>query len=535
MDSNTSIVPFDFKDPIDMLLAIDDMLLRGSANGGIDLYKWQMEVMKDFAQESSDREPFLAVARTCNGAGKDHMLIAPCATWLCCHYAYAQVVITSKSGPQLDKQTNTRIQQICEAFNAKCGEEIWKINYRHYENLRTRSTIEMFVTDEAGRAEGWHPKVPGGKQAIFTSEAKSIEEEIFQALARCTGTTHRLDCSTPGLPMGHFFNRCTSGNWRKYHVTAFDCPHISPAEIASVAEMYGEGSPTYKSMILAEFSTTDDLVVIPYFRVVAAMSGNGKIPHTREVHNTGGLDLSAGGDETVLAVRNGNKLLSIYGWRYDDTSRTVEHVEKLLKENGLQDPKTTIWADAGGLGKPIIDNLRSRGWYNIKYVVNQGSPNDKRVYLNRGTEMYFTLNRWLENGEIILLPDERLRRQLSTRYYVATDNRYRLESKLQARAKGHPSPDRADAVVLAFSNYRTQFRDGVPDDRLPLPPRVIQSPPTGGDFTLKGHAQGGDDVQRYLDQKYGSWSANGKDDSYLREQIAELNAKRKAVTTNENN
>src|SRR6266702_668201 len=127
-------IPFDFTDPIDMLLAVDDMLLRDRENGGMDLYPWQMQIMKDFAQESSFEQPYNAVLRSNNGAGKDQMIIAPCATWLCSRYPYAQAVITSKSGPQLDKQTNVRIQQICESFNAKYG-EVWKINYRHYENL----------------------------------------------------------------------------------------------------------------------------------------------------------------------------------------------------------------------------------------------------------------------------------------------------------------------------------------------------------------------------------------------------------------
>lgn len=524
---------FDFDDPIDMLLYLDKNLLLGSKRGGIDLHQWQVRVMKDFAAPSSHVEPFQAVARTCNGAGKDQMLIAPCATWLCNKYPYAQSVITSKSGPQLDKQTNTRIQQLCEAMNTEFGREIWKINYRHYENLQTRSTIELFVTDEAGRAEGWHPKVPNGQQAIFTSEAKSIEEEIFHALSRCTGTTKRLDCSTPGLPMGHFFDRCTSGDWRKYHVTAFECPHISEREINDARNLYGDGSPLFKSMILAEFASTDEMVVIPYFRVMKAMAETNPAPWVHEEHNNGGLDLSAGGDETVLAVRNGNKLLKVYGWRYDDTSRTVDHVERLLSDNGLKHPQATVWADAGGLGKPIIDQLRKRGWYNIKYVINQGTPNDKRVYLNRGTEIWFTFNKWLENGEIILLPDERLKRQLSTRYYVANDSRYRLESKLQARAKGHPSPDRADAVVLAFSGYRSRFVEGVPDDRLPLPPRVIQQPPSSGDYTLKGAAGVGDSSsEAWLKRRFGYHSGERLDDSYIREQLKEANERRKQLLVN---
>ncbi len=526
---NEELVPFEFADPVDMLLYLDDSLLSGK----IDLHQWQMRQLKDFAVHSTDKKPYQAVLRTCNGAGKDRMIIAPCSVWLCMKYTNAVSVVTSASGTQLDRQTNTYIQQICEATNKKFGQEVWKCNYRHYENHITGSRIELFVTDEAGRAEGWHPIVPDAQLGIFTSEAKSIDEGIFHAFARCTGFTKRLDCSTPGLPMGHFFNRCTSGSWNKYHITAFDCPHLSADYIEECRLTYGEGSPLYKSLVLAEFASTDEMVVIPYFRVMNAMRENNNTPWVGETYPTGGLDLSAGGDETVFAVRNGNKLIKLYGWRYDDTSRTIEHLEKLFGENGFKDPNALVWADAGGLGKPIVDQLRKRGWYNVKYVINQGTPNDKRVYLNRGTEIWFTFNKWLENGEIILSNDERLKRQLSTRYYVATDNRYRLESKLQARAKGHPSPDRADAVVLAFSHYRSRFTDGVPDDKQPLPPRVVSQPPSGGDFTLASHARSSEiDPRKWLEKRFGSYSKEGLDDSYLREQIREMNERRKVVAKN---
>ncbi len=55
-----------------------------------------------------------------------------------------------------------------------------------------------------------------------------------------------------------------------------------------------------------------------------------------------------------------------------------------------------------------------------------------------------------------MVPKEsKLRKQLASRYFVVTpQNKLQLESKKQARSKGHVSPDRADAFVLAFADYR---------------------------------------------------------------------------------
>lgn len=504
-----------------MLLFVDDALLDGS----IELHPWQVKIHKDFANESTSNSPFQAVLRTCNGAGKDRVIIAPCATWLATRFPYTTCVVTSASGTQLDRQTNAYIKQICEAINKKFGQEIWKINYRHYENLVNKSTIELFVTDEAGRAEGWHPVVPNAHLGIFTSETKSIPEEIFHALARCTGFTKRLDCATPGLPMGHFFNRWTSGNWKKYHITAYDCPHLSREYIEQCRVDYGgESSALFKSMVLAEFGSTDDMVVIPYHRVWNAIHGS-KVPHFREPYNTAGLDLSAGGDETTLAIRNGNKLLHIFGWRFDDTSKTVDHLERLFKDYGLDKPEALIFGDAGGLGKPILDELRNRrGWRNIRYFLNQGTPRDTRVYNNRITESWFNLGKLMEGGELLLLDEERLKRQLSTRYYKQTDtNKIALESKIQARAKGHPSPDRAEAVVLAFSNYKTKLGDEpLKEDELPMP-ALPKREEQAQNFTLKEHAKKQSGEHDMYSRYYGGNTPNidARDD--LRQQLKQWN------------
>lgn len=480
-----------------MLLFLDDTLLDGTNT----LHKWQQQILTDFAKPYDSNHPYRAVVRAANGSGKDRYIVAPCAMWLASRNPYTTCVITSASGTQLDRQTNSYIKQIAEAWNKQLGQEVWKINYRHYENLITKSTIELFVTDEAGRAEGWHPVIPNANLAIFVSEAKSIPEEIFTALARCTGFTHRVDVSSPGLPMGHFFNRCTTAikrdtigdnqlpnSWVEYHITAYDCPHLSLSYIEDCRNDYGgESSALFKTMVLAEFGTTDEMVVIPYHQVHKAIY-NFKLTHFKEKCNMAGLDLSAGGDETVLAIRNGNKVLSLEGFRYSDTAQTVDHLERLFKKHELTSPDSFIFGDAGGLGKPILDQLRSRGWNNIRYILNNSKPYDTRIYYNRTVELWFQFGRLLENGEISLIQDERLKRQLSTRYYKQGDaGKLQLESKLQARAKGHPSPDRADALILAFSNYKTKLVDDELAKREPPVPQPKQEPIRTGEFTLKQH------------------------------------------------
>lgn len=482
IDSNTNFIPnkelitqpdgFDFQDPYELLLFLDDDLSEGK----ITLHNWQIQFLLDFAAGGvTDNHPFQAVLRACNGSGKDKYIIAACSVWLNMRYCFARCVVTSSSGVQLDNQTDAYINQLCVAANRKIHPKIWKINYRYYECIPTQSPMVLFATDEPGKAEGYHPLKAGSKMAIFASEDKTIPDEINIALNKCTGYTHRAHVSTPGLPMGHFFDICSTAidrkslkeandsnpiDWIHYHVTAYDCSHISRNYIEQCKRDLpgGETGSAFKSQVLAEFGTTDEMVVIPYTYVWRAFNRAPTEGFISEIYNTGGLDLSDGGDETCLVVRNGNKHIATIPFRFDNTEDTIDFLNQKFREYELNTPEALVFADCGGLGKPMIDRLKRQGWSNLRYVDNRNTPYEKRVYLNRGAEVWFHVRKLFERNEIILMKDDRLIRQLATRYYkLPSSGKHQLLSKLESRSRGYPSPDRADAFVLCFWNYKSKF------------------------------------------------------------------------------
>lgn len=443
LDYETNVIKF--ADPHEMLLVCDDALLEGH----VTLHPWQSTILQEFAAPSTDDNPYRAVVRAANGSGKDNFIVAPCAVWLSLRYENALSIVTSASGNQLDRQTDKYIKQLTTAQNKLFGANVWKQNYRRYENTVNGSAIELFVTDEAGRAEGWHPPVPGGQMAILVSEAKSIPDEIFTALARCTGFTKRIDVSSPGLPSGHFYNSCVGGKWKQHHITAFDCPHLSKDYIDDIRDMYGEESTLYRSMVLADFGGLEEQVVINFSAIANADKYD--IEHIEESYNIAGLDLSLGDDEQVVVVRNGNKVIGLEAFRYKDTNRLLEKLGEVFYKYDLDNDNSIIYGDAGGLGKPILDQLKRDGWP-ITYVLNQAAPYNKLAYLNRGIELWYSVKNHIENLEIIIPQDTTLRRQLASRRYIETpNNKLQLESKRVAKG---PSPDRADAFVLAFADYR---------------------------------------------------------------------------------
>ena len=69
-------------------------------------------------------------------------------------------------------------------------------------------------------------------------------------------------------------------------------------------------------------------------------------------------------------------------------------------------------------------------------------------------QLYWALRDRFREGDIAGLPDDETITQLaSLRYHQDTRNRVVIETKDQARARGIGSPDRAEAIMLAFAEH----------------------------------------------------------------------------------
>lgn len=540
------------EDPYDLLCIFDDEVKEGlkypDDETKVHLHNWQIRFMVDFAANSHVQDfPFQAVMRACNGSGKDKYVIAACAVWVCMRYKNTTCPVTSSSGFQLDNQTCKHTRRLCEAVNRKLGFEAWDIKYRNYTfrfevgDNKYNSQILCYATDEAGKAEGFHPVEMGKKMAIFCSEDKTIPDEINDAINKCTGYTHRVHASTPGKSFGHFYDYCQMAvsrkaiknvkeagptDWIEYHVKSDDCPHLGKNYKEKAAKNIpgGENSPAYKSQVDAEFGGDDgEMVVIPYTYVWQAVRNTFNRAWHKEEFNEGGLDLADGGAETALAIRNGNKLLKVIPFKFDNTPDTIRFLIEKFKENELDNPKALIRGDSVGAGKPVLDILRGMGWKNIRYVDSRLKAYNPKVYKNRNAELWFHLRGLLEKHALILLQDKILEKQLGSRHYKIMGGAiHQMLTKLEEKSKGFPSPDRADAVNLAFWNYRPEFieledEQNEEDKPFNIPEREEENYTP---FSIKEWASGRDKKPKI--NEHTDFDAEDKED--LLGEIAKLNA-----------
>jgi len=460
-------IGLNFSDPVEMFCTIDPIFNSGERS----FHPWQAETNVFVAQDIfSSKQPLEIAIAAANGSGKDAYVIATIVIFLVSCRIRHRVVITSASYTQLKMQTEAYISNAARKVNKFClengiyQEEPFLIKKDHILNTATGGEIILFVTDEVGRAEGYHPwDHPKSQVTIILNEAKTVPDEIFEALSRCT-YSRWIEVSSPGRTGGKFHKHCTSGSTRKWEegyefgkrifrrVTSYDCSHISRNKIDSDKYEMGENSPLFRSKHLALFTSIEENVVIPSEYIErACLKDNGVVDI--ELEATCGIDLAAGGDENSMYCYKGNVKVMELHWRESDTTKTVariiEELRGLEKQVSLKDFNVCI--DDGGVGKGMIDNIVKAGW-NVTRVKNQSSAYNNTQFGNRGAEIWFNGRRLFEDNLIKLDHDKdhKLIEQLTSRYYKQSEalGKIVLESKPVARANGHGSPDRADAWML---------------------------------------------------------------------------------------
>lgn len=434
----------------------------------VDLHTWQIEEQMRISgyldpagsirHEPTDKSPIKEYLVANNSAGKDSTIIAPAIAWLLLTKIKAGVVLTSASHRQLKNQTEKNIRNFCDACNATFGTTVLEYKDLHIYCPLTASECIMFATDKAGLVEGYHPIEPGRELMILLNEVKSVPDEIITAVLRCFGYTRWIEVSSAGLVDTHFHRMVKTANTRYPEIpepgesftrtiTVDDCPHISEDnKQALIADCGGPDSPIALASLWSQFIFLDAVYIIPghffgYDPPAVGMLGN-KL--------RAGLDLSLGGAETVFSVFRGNEQIGQETFKIPSEPKLTAVLVETFERYSLT--ASCINGDAGGMGLPILQRLEESGWP-VNRVRNEAKA-FRKVYRNRGTENWWTVRRLIQDKILKLLPDPKLHTQLKKRRYkIYDDNTLMVEPKSEAAARGEESPDRADALVLAFADF----------------------------------------------------------------------------------
>jgi hypothetical protein len=246
------------------------------------------------------------------------------------------------------------------------------------------------------------------------------------------------------MGVGRFWKNATQhrgsgkeGTFKVVQVGLKDCPHKAAEVVADVIKTYGENHPFTRSTVYGEFMEQDE--ASKYIITVSALErAIRNPPPQRSGRRVAFCDFAAGGDENVIAVREGNRVSLEAHWREKDklaaVGRFIQHFIRL----GLK--KEDIFGDASA--RDMLDLLSEAGWDINRQ--NFGAPAKGEQYVSWGAYAWLNFGQAIEKCEVILPADEILKAQLTSRQKLITrTGKLGVEEKYKMRKERNlPSPDR---------------------------------------------------------------------------------------------
>lgn len=208
---------------------------------------------------------------------------------------------------------------------------------------------------------------------------------------------------------------------------------------------WGAEHPSFRSRVLGEFASQspDSLISLDWLEKAKYRT----LFDASKYKFSAGIDVAGPGeDETVLVIRQGPNFIELRAWPNPDPRGELVNALRPYK-----DKLDTVNVDSCGIGYYLARHLEDLGFPVSDVNVGEGAR-DKEKYVNLKAELYWGLRMRLETGDLAGFEDEMAQGQLAgIRFKMNSRGQIVIESKEEAVKRGVKSPDRAEAVMLAFA------------------------------------------------------------------------------------
>lgn len=298
---------------------------------------------------------------------------------------------------------------------------------------------------------------------VIKDEASGLHANVHEALdsTLSSGFARELMIGNPIHASGDFYEAFHRKRalYNTITIAAKDTPNfqgrgvvrpylITPQWAEEKRQEHGETSAYYLSRVDAAFPVqdTDALIALTWCERAKEREAE---DHGGDVEI--GVDVARfGDDESGYYLRCGRDILAREFWKGQDTTVTTGRVATVARQYGER--VRVIRVDSVGVGGGVADQLRQAGL--PAKDVNVGvAPHNDTKFGNLKAELYWALRDILREGAINGLDDEETISQIvGVKYQYDARGRLVIEKKEDAKKRGVSSPDRAEALLLAFTS-----------------------------------------------------------------------------------
>jgi hypothetical protein len=396
-----------------------------------------------------------------HGVGKT-WLAARVALWfLYCHVP-SKVITTAPTWPQVENLLWSEMRKAWGAARVPLGGTMLLTQLKIKEDW---FAIGFSTRGKAAEREYGTPKFQGyhsPNMLVLLDEAPGVEHEVWISVETLiTGDNNKLlAIGNPTSPTGDFYEACKSPLWTKVHISSFDHPNVKENRVVIPGAVttdwiderrrdWGEDSPLWKAKVMGEFPDEGEDTLIPLSWVEGCIG----LDLGTEGPKRLGADVARfGGDLTVLARFYGPTLQPLEAVNKKDTNWTIGRIRVLH----TQDNYEFMGGDDTGVGGGVTDGCRDAG-LDFEAFNFGASAIEEEKFENLKAEIYWNLRCDIRDKKLSLPDDKDLINQLSSiKYSYTRKGKIKIESKDDMKKRGLKSPDRADAVAIAWSTGRLQ-------------------------------------------------------------------------------
>ena len=416
---------------------------------GVDLWDKQVEVLTALTEHRR------VAVKAGNGLGKGFCAAVAVLWYIHSHPDEAIVLTTAPTFRQVRHILWRQIHRLYRPAAGTLGGQMldtrWDISDQCY--------AMGLSADGADQFQGFH----NPNMFIVVDEAEGVSEQIYEAVeAVMTSASPLLLLIGNPTTMDGAFRRAfyQEGHiYRNITISALDSPNVQAGRVVvpglTTADwveerrlIWGETDSIYRSRVLGKFPDQGENTLLRLSDIEAATvrpvtapqgGGPGEVVLAVDVARYGS-------DSTVILRRRGGRVEDIQELRQQDTMAVAARVAAAILEHS----PSHVSIDEIGVGAGVVDRLREMG-HKINGVNVARSARKDREYSNLRAEGYGILKELFGAGLISIPADARLVSELaSLRYEHDRQGRIKMESKDEMRSRHRKSPDRADALMLAF-------------------------------------------------------------------------------------
>lgn len=423
--------------------------------------QWQLDEFEALAHHIRDNinrkaiglemVPYQSAIASGHGIGKS-AFVAWVIMWLMSTRRYARGVVTANTQIQLEGKTWA---ELSKWHNMAINKDWFKWTatkfYCLLEPDGEKNWMFECVPWNEERTEAFAGLHNASSSAIMIfDEASAVPDKIWEVAegAMTDGEPFWFAFGNPTRNTGRFrecFGRFRH-RWRHRHIDSRSVRITNKAQIGKLIEDHGIDSDLVKVRVRGLFPSAGDKQFISGDLIEGAQSR--ELVLDRGAALCMGVDLSRGGTAlNVIRFRQGRDGRSVkpIRWSSRDTTFTVNKIAETIDKFNPD----AVFMDGGGVGGPIIDQLKARG-YKIIEVQFGASADDSLRFANKRAEMWQRIKDWLPFGCID--DDNTLRDDLiGPEYSFNGRDALLLEGKEHMESRGLASPDDGDALALTFA------------------------------------------------------------------------------------